>query len=260
MANKDRAWDNHAFLQKEYQVENKSTSQIAKEQGTYPMTIRRALVKHGFKIRDKSQAQKNNLEKNGSPLQGRARTRAEKMRISIGLQEHWENMTEEEKVAAKLIRSKIGKNAWEKKTEEEKKSAVNKMRVGNSQKGRKGSKNENAVADMLINAGYKIIQRSRDFTPGRRFEIDIAMPKERIAIEWDGPNHFSPIYGKESLVAVQAKDEIKNLSLVKYGWTVIRVRDHSTSSTLSFCRRACDKIIDTIETGDRKVIHIIDAE
>jgi len=256
----NKAWDSHDFLKKEYEVENKSTSQIAKEQGTYPMTIRRALKKHGFVIRNKSQAQKNNLEKNGSPLQGRARSHAEKMRISMGLQEHWENMTPEEKVAAKLVRSEIGKSAWDGKTDEEKKRAVNKMRVGNSKKGRKGSKNENMVADMLINAGYKIIQRSKDFTPGRRFEIDIAILKDKIAIEWDGPNHFSPIYGEESLTLVRAKDKIKNYALLSGGWTVLRVRDHSTSSTLSFCRRACDKIINAIETGKRNVVHIIDAD
>lgn len=258
MANK--TWDSRDFLKKEYEIKNKSTSQIAKEQGTYPMTIRRALKKHGFIIRNKSQAQKNNLEKNGSPLQGRARSHAEKMRISEGLQEHWENMTPEEKVAAKLIRSKIGKSAWNKKTDEEKKKAINKMRVGNTRKGRKGSKNENMVADMLINVGYKILQRTKDYSPGRRFEIDIAIPKEKIAIEWDGPNHFSPIYGEESLEIVKAKDYIKNFSLTKAGWTVIRVRDHSTSSTMSFCRRSCDKIIKAIETADKNVVHIIDAD
>lgn len=260
MVKKNNPWDSHAFLKREYEIDNKSTSQIAKEQGTYPMTIRRALIKQGFKIRDKSQAQKNNLEKNGSPLQGRERTREERLRISMGLQDYWENMTEEEKVTAKLIRSQIGKSAWDKKTDEQKKNAVNKMRVGNNKKGRKGSKNENAVADMLLNAGFNIIQRSKDFTPGRRYEIDIALVKDRVAIEWDGPNHFSPIYGEESLALVKAKDDIKNYSLTKSGWTVIRVRDHSTSSTMAFCRRACDKIIDAIKNGDRNVVHIIDAE
>jgi len=260
MPNKSKPWDNHDFLKSEYETKEKSTSQIAKEHGTYPMTIRRALKKHGFAIRDKSQAQKNNLEKNGSPLQGRERSHKEKMRISMGLQEHWANMTPEEKVAAKLIRSKIGKSAWDKKTPEERKSAINKMRVGNTKKRRKGSKNENMVADMLINAGFKIIQRSKDFTPGRRYEIDIAMVKEKIAIEWDGPNHFVPIYGDKGLAWVQAKDAIKNNMLVKSGWTVLRVRDHSTSSTMAFCRRACDKIVDAIENGARNVVHIIDAE
>ncbi len=260
MAKSVKSWDSHDFLKKEYEIDNKSTSQIAKEQGTYPMTIRRALKKHGFKIRDKSQAQKNNLEKNGSPLTGRARTRQEKLRISLGLQEHWDNMTPEEKVEAKTIRSRIGKSAWDKKTDEEKKKAVIKMRIGNSKKARKGSKNENAVADMLLNAGFDIIQRSKDFTPGRRYEIDIAIVKDRVAIEWDGPNHFVPIYGEESLKMVQIKDELKNFALTKSGWTVLRVRDHSTSSTMAFCRRACDKIIDTIENGDRNVVHIIDAE
>jgi len=260
MAKTHKPWDSREFLEKEYESDNKSTSQIAKEQGTYPMTIRRALKKHGFKIRDKSQAQKNNLEKNGSPLQGRERTREEKLRISKGLQNHWEKMTPEENRAARQVRSEIGKSAWESKTKEEKKQAVNKMRVGNSKKGRKGSKNENAVADMLLNYGFNIIQRSKDFTPGRRFEIDIALVKERVAIEWDGPNHFVPIYGEESLASVKAKDKIKNYALTRSGWTVLRVRDHSTSSTMAFCRRACDKIINVIENGDKNIVHIIDAE
>ena len=118
MAKKNKPWDSHDFLKDEYESKEKSTSQIAKEQGTYPMTIRRALKKHGFSIRDKSQAQKNNLDKNGSPLQGRVRSHKEKMSISMGLQMHWDNMTDEEKVAAKLVRSEIGRFACAQKTPE----------------------------------------------------------------------------------------------------------------------------------------------
>ncbi len=260
VARQQKPWDSRELLEKEYIVNKKSTSAIAKEFGTYPMTIRRALKKHGLPIRDKSAAQKNNLEVNGSPLTGRKRSEDEKIRISMGLQKLWEDMTPEQEAEAREVRRKIGKESWLNKTDKEKKESVKNMRVGNRKKVGLGSKNENLIAEMLSNFGFKVVQRSRDYTPARRFEIDIAIPKEKIALEWDGPNHFHPIYGEEHLQAVRTKDGIKNQFLTGAGWTVIRVRDHSTSSTLAFCRRTADKVIDCIKNGKRNTVHIIDAK
>ena len=258
MSSKDEPWNDPKILQREFVDNRKSTSALAKEWGTYPMTIRRALKKHGFKPRDKSQAQKNNIEINGSPLTGRQRTEDEKIKISTTLQSRWDNLSDKEKEREIKKKSDVAKEMWREKTKEEKQESLNKMHVGNRKNANSGSKNENNVAEMLINYGFEIKQRTKDYTPGRRFEIDICIPKERIAIEWDGPNHFLPIYGEEKLAKVIAKDNIKNKYLTSSGWTIIRIRDTSTTPTLAVARRASDKIIEFIESGKRGVLHIID--
>jgi very-short-patch-repair endonuclease len=254
-----KPWDNRKYLQEEYETKERSTNDIAREHGVFPNQIRRALIKHGFKVRDRSAAQKNNIEKNGAPMQGRTRTEAEKVRISEGMQKWWDALSDDEKNAVKSRLSDSAREKWETMTDEEKKEIVGKMHKANRKRMRAGSKNENLVADLLINAGYKIAQRTKDFTPGRRFEIDLCIPTMKIAIEWDGATHFDPIYGEAHLQRVRAKDKTKDSILLSSGWTVIRCRDHSTASSLAFCTRAADKIIEVIEKGERGVVHIIEA-
>ena len=81
-----------------YTKESKSTYEIAEAMSTYPNKIRRTLLKHGIKIKSKSEAQKNAL-KNGKakiPTQGKKRTLAERVKISNGLQDRWQNISDEE--------------------------------------------------------------------------------------------------------------------------------------------------------------------
>lgn len=257
---KNKPWDSHRYLQKEYVDNERSTSSIAKEHGTYPITIRRALIKYGFEVRNKSVAQKNNIKKNGAPMQGKVRTVRERERISKGLQRFWDGLDDAQE---QEVRNRLSENArenWKNTSKAEKNARIKKMHSGSRKKMRAGSKNENLVADILADIGYKIIQRSKDYAPRRQFEIDIALPEDRYAIEWDGVTHFDPVYGEEHLAKVQRKDKYKDELLISNGWTVIRYRDTSTTSSLAFCRRAVDKILDTIQNGERGVVHILEAK
>lgn len=249
-----KPWNDTNKLYEEYVEKQRSTSAIAKEWGTYPITIRRALIKSGIPVRDKSQAQKINIEKNGPPMLGKKRSEEEKAKISSGLQKFWDDMTEEESEKQRERLSVLAKHQWANLSEEEREDAIKRMQTSSRTI---GSRNENMLAEILSNAGYRIIQRTKDYTPGRRFEIDIAIRDERIAIEWDGVAHFLPIYGDEQLKKVKKKDTIKDKILTKAGWTVIRCRDNSTAPTLAVCRRVADKIIDIIESGKRGEVHII---
>lgn len=255
-----RPWDNPKFLQKEYVDNKRSTSDIAKELGTYPVTIRRALIKHGFSIRNKSLAQKNNIKKNGAPMQGKSRSVREREKISKGLQRFWDGMDEQEEKETRLRLSENARNNWKNITKSEKNERLRKMHIGSRKRRGSGSKNENLVADILSDIGFKVVQRSKDYSPGRRFEIDIALPEDRFAIEWDGVTHFDPVYGKEHLVRVQKKDRHKDNLLLSNGWTVIRCRDTSTTSSLAFCRRAVDSILDVIENGEKGTVHILEVK
>jgi len=255
-------WNTKKYLEQEYVHNGRSTGSIAKEFKTFPNTVRRALIKHGIELRTKSDAQKNFLETNEHPMCGKTRTDEERQKISEGIQEHFDGLSDSEMELRKQAQSERAIEKWASMDEEERKKNILKMQRANREMSGKGSKNENMVAKLLSDAGYKTVQRSTDFSPQNRFEIDIAIPSCNVAIEWDGAAHFEPIYGDKDLSRVIQKDVRKNDSLVGFGWTVIRCRDHSTAHSVAFCRRAVNKIIEIIKTTNKKTkgIYQIDAE
>lgn len=257
-----RLWDNRKYLEDEFVSKGRSTNDIAKEHGVFPNTIRRALIKNGIQPRNKSEAQKNNIDKNGAPMLGKKRTQDEKERISSGMQRWWDALSDAEKLDMREKLSEAAKGKWENLSEEEKKIAIKKMQAANRLRSKHGSKNENMVAEILSKNGHKVVQRSKDYTPGRRFEIDICIPKLRIAIEWDGPTHFDPIYGEDHLSKVRTKDGFKDSVLLSAGWHVLRCQDRASSSSLAFANRAANKILEVvalIEGGAGNDLHIIEA-
>lgn len=245
-------WNSYEYLYEEYVVKKRSTKSIAEEHGTYPNTIRRCLKKLGFEIRDKSEAQRNYIQINGSPMQGRERTKEEKDSISKGLQGFWADLGVDEKDKIRENMAESARKQWDSLSDHHKKESIYRMHLASKSKMYLGSKNENLVAKMISDAGYKIAQRTTDYTPGNRFEIDIAIPDLAIAIEWDGATHFMPIYGEEHLKRVMDKDKVKDHVLVNSGWRVIRCRDHSTAHSNAFCRRAVDMILEEIQKAQAK--------
>ena len=254
-----KPWDTFENLHNLYVKQEMSTGAIAKKYGTFPNTIRRALKRHGIDTRDKSEAQKNFLEKNEHPMLGRPRSEEERINISKGIQTHWDGLSEEEDRQRRQEMAERARVKWEWMDEEEKKSTIEMLHKANREKAGLGSKNENAVANILIDHGYVVVQRTNEFSPRRAFEIDIAIPSERIAIEWDGAAHFEPIYGDEALKKTIAKDERKNKALIDYGWKVIRCRDHSTAHSFAFCQRAAEQILETIKIIEDGEVVLIDA-
>ena len=72
------------YLNNEYNKKNRSTYSIAEEQGTYANAVRRALKKHGFTLKGKSEAQKLALSsgRHKHPTLGTKRTIQEKLKIA----------------------------------------------------------------------------------------------------------------------------------------------------------------------------------
>lgn len=254
------SWNTYKYLQTEYEKKGRSTGSIAKEHSTYANTIRRALIKHKIPLRTKSQAQRNFLDKNDHPMTGVSRSDSTKKKISEGIQGHFDTLTDDEMEARKAAQSERASLKWENMTDSERKKNIKKMHRANRENSGMGSKNENLVAELLAAAGYKTVQRSTDYSPRKQFEIDIAIPGHSMAIEWDGAAHFEPIYGEANLQRVMAKDVRKENALTRFGWTVIRCRDHSTAHSLAFCRRAVNQIITVIKTGKSGIVHRLDVE
>jgi len=260
-----KTYDSYNYLLREYEKKNRSTSSIAKEWSTperkvYPNTIRRCLMKHQIKLRDKSAAQKNYLASNPHPLEGRARTDEEKRKISEGIQKWWDDLDPADAEQLKREMSGRAEDKWARMSDKEKKNAIRKMHIASRERAGFGGKNENKVAQLLMDAGYGVMQRTNQYTPRGQFEIDIAIPSKRVAVEWDGAAHFQPIYGEKTLKKTQAKDGRKNNVLVKNGWTVIRCRDNSTAHSAAFCRRAIGQIVKLIESKPKARVYYIDTE
>jgi len=252
-----KTWDTHSNLYDLYVHQGLSTGAIAKIYGTFANTVRRALVRHGIDTRSKSEAQKNYLEDNDHPMLGRERTESERLAISGGIQKHWDGLSDEESQKKREEMAERAKVKWEWMSDEEKEQSIKKMHKANRENAGLGSKNENAIAAMMTNAGYNIAQRTTEYSPRKAFEIDIAIPSERVAIEWDGAAHYEPIYGDEALQKTMEKDDRKNRALMDYGWKVIRCRDHSTAHSLAYCKRSFEKIMQAMKKiKDGEVVYI----
>jgi hypothetical protein len=87
-----------------------------------------------------------------------------------------------------------------------------------------GSKAEKFLYEGLTKLGYDVIIHKVGLIPGEKFEIDLYLPKLMVAIEIDGPQHFLPIYGEESLRRSIKYDIVKSGALLSRGLCVIRVK------------------------------------
>ncbi len=190
-------------------------------------TLSRFMKKHGITARDKTQAQTNFLKTHEHQMQGRKHSDETKNKISAGLGEFWDGLSEEEE---QELRSRIGgawKRKWAAMSDAERAATIEGLSQASKASQGKGSKLERFLAEELRTRGYVIEERTVHYTPGHAFEVDLALPREGILIEVDGPTHFLPIFGEEYLEQQQERDERKDNLLTSAGWDVLRVRDNN---------------------------------
>ena len=214
-----------------YVKDNKSTYEISKIVKSYPNKIRRLLLKHGVKLKDKSQAQKNALKQGKAkiPTAGQHRTKEEKIQISRSMKKRWENISEE-KYQEHVDRAKARwYNMSEEKKKEMSRSATNAIQIA----GKEGSKLEKFLQKELTSEGYKIEMHKKDLIVNQNLEIDLYIPELKTIIEVDGPSHFFPICGEEKLNKQIKSDENKTGLILSKGLAIIRIKNLSDSVALS---------------------------
>lgn len=206
-------------------------------------TLSRFMKKHGISARNKAQAQKNFLKENDHQMSGRKHSQETKAKISSSLGDFWDNLSEEDREA---VKRKIG-DAWRRKwagmSEQDRKIMMHDLAAKAKQTQGKGSRLERFIAEELRSRNYTIEERSTNYTAGKDFEVDIALPLEMIAIEVDGPTHFLPIHGAEHLEKQKDRDARKDDMINSIGWSVLRIRDNN--GPLSQLR--IQKIVEAIE-------------
>ena len=211
------------YIIDQYVNQKKSTYEIAQDIGTYPNKIRRTLNTLGIDLRDRSSAQTVAIEtgRHEHPTRGKKRTEAEKIAISNGMSHFWDNMEETERER----RSKISKEQWASMSEEDKANLRRLAAEAVRKASKEGSKIEKFICEGLTGAGYDVIFHKKGLIPNENMEVDLFVPGIKTAIEIDGPAHFLPIWGEESLQKHIRADAQKAGMLINRGYVVLRVKN-----------------------------------
>ena len=247
----------HKYVIDEYTQSLRSTSSLGKELGKNPKTIRDILQRNGVAIRNRSQAQKIVIERDGPPVKGPRSTEA-KRKISEGVQRHWSSLSKSAEAKIRKDLSKRAKKQWSGLSKKEKEDILTPMRIAGRQQAGQGSRAENKIGSLLQESGFKIEKRNRSVA--HPYEIDILILSEGVAIECDGPTHFYPIHGEENLLKTQMRDGIKDAFITRTGLHVVRIQDFTTSYSRAACRRAVlqlEELMEEIKNTSSKVHYII---
>ncbi len=209
------------FLRDCHEKAGMSWPQIAEMLGTYVNKIRRDSLKFGISGRSRSEAQKNALKKGRTqhPTEGKVRTVKEKEKIGAAVAQKWEDLSPEEKAA----RAQKSKETWALKTEEEKEALKNACFNAVRKTAVHGSRLEKFMFKGLTKAGYEVHFHKERFVKNEKLHIDLLLPELAIAIEIDGPSHWSPVWGEEAFERTVRSDNMKNGLLIAAGFFLIRV-------------------------------------
>ena len=238
------------FIIDQYTNHKKSTYEIAQELKTYPNKIRRALNTLGVELRDKSKAQTVAIQsgRHEHPTKGKKRTEAEKVAISNGMATYWDEMEESERER----RSKISKKQWQEMSEEEKANLRKLAAEAVRKASKEGSKIEKFIYEGLTKAGYDVIFHKRGLVANENLEVDLFIPAINTAIEIDGPAHFLPIWGEQSLNRHIRADAQKAGLLINRGFVVLRVKNIIRNLSQKNMRETLAGVVEQLEKIEKK--------
>lgn len=258
------SYDNMSDMEKNQLIKNcyvddkMSFASIAEKYGTYSNKIRRDAKKFNIPIRDKSEAQKNALETgiHQHPTKGKKRQDDVKEKIGKGVMLSWEKLSDQEIEARKLKSKQNWDNLGIDLQNNILKKANDAVRVASKQ----GSKLEKYLLNKLIKDGFKVEFHKEQVLSNTKLQIDLFLPSINTAIEVDGPSHFEPVWGQQSLAKNKTYDSKKEGLILGKGWKLIRIQQKK-----DFSKTRADLIyqkllssIDTIKTQSVNTISIED--
>lgn len=209
------------YIKKMYIDEKKSFETIAKEFDTYANKIRRDAKKFNINIRNKSEAQKNAISTgiHKHPTKGTERNETTKQKIGKSMIDSWSSLTEDQ---IKKRKDKQRKK-WESMSEDKKKEMLKKANSAVRVASVLGSKLEKFILQNLINDGYRVDFHKEQTLSNTKLQLDLFLPTMDIVIEIDGPSHFLPVWGQETLEKNKKYDKKKEGLIIGKGWKLIRV-------------------------------------
>lgn len=215
-------YQKQTLLEKLYVKDKQSFQDIAISYNTYANKIRRDAKKFGIHIRTKSEAQKNALQsgKHKHPTKGTNRDESTKSKIGRSVMTFWDQLDDKALKQRKLT----AKANWDNMSDEHKanmqKEANNAVRASS----KTGSKLEKFFLTKLIADGYKVDFHKEQLLSNTKLQIDLFLPKLNIAIEVDGPSHFLPVWGQDTLNRNITYDNKKTGLILGKGMVLIRVK------------------------------------
>lgn len=235
-----------AYLAEEYGRKERSIHEIAEECSTYPNKVRRALIKHGLHLRDKSEAQKVAIKsgRHPHPTKGKHRDQATKNRIGESVAKAWEVMSEEDRSK----HANRAKQQWDAMSEGEREEMRRLAAEGVRRAATEGSKLEQYLLVGLRASGYTVEFHKEFVTAAEKQHIDLFLPTLRVAIEIDGPSHFLPIWGEDRLERTIFADQKKTGLLMQAGYLVIRIKNLSKSLSEIRHRSVLKNLIDVLHS------------
>ena len=218
-----------------YEIKKGDTlSAIAKRKNT---TVA-ALMRMNPKIKDKDKIRAGQFIKEGKP-----KTEAQKLQISKNMEQRWLQMP----AAERKRFSEKAKQRWDKLTDSEKNMLRKRAAEALRRSSIEGSKAEKFLYTELTKQGYDTIIHKKHLIEGENFEIDLFLPTLGVAIEIDGPQHFTPMFGEKHLRNYIKYDSIKNGLLISKGYCIIRVKYLCKHISHSVKRRLWNMILPEIE-------------
>lgn len=210
------------IINKLYIKENLSLGIIAEKLDTYPNKIRRDAKKYGIQLKTKSEAQKNALEtgRHKHPTKGSSRDEKTKSKIGLSVLKNWEDLSELDK---KKRQDKAREN-WNKLSDIEKANMLRSANEAVRMTSKIGSKLERYLLESLIKNNIKVEPHKENILSNTKLHIDLFLPKLNIAIEVDGPSHFMPVWGEDTLKRNKDYDNKKTGLLVGKGIKLIRIK------------------------------------
>lgn len=227
-----------------YIDKNKSFAEIASSFNTYPNKILRDAKNFGIPIRNKSDAQKVALKtgKHKHPTKGKKRSDKVKDKIGKGVMDAWENLDEK----TLKQRQKKAKRNWEKLSDDQKQYMQKKATDAVREASKVGSKLEHYLLNKLLEDGHIVNFHKEHSLVTTKLQIDLFLPNLNIAIEVDGPSHFSPVWGDDVLKRNISYDRKKEGLIIGKGWHLIRIKQNKDFSK-SRSNVLYSKLSDTID-------------
>jgi len=239
-----------------------SSYEIAENLGTYSTKILRALKFLGAEKRDYSEAQKLALKRGRSkpPIEkGSKLTEDHKFKVSEGRAKAWSETSDEERERL----SQISKDNWLAMSEEDKQNLRSLAAQAVREAATEGSKTERFLRKNLTEQGWTVRFHERNLIPDNKLEVDLYISDIKTAIEVDGPSHFLPIWGEESLQKHQKADTVKTGLLINEGYVLLRVKQMTKSLSQKKMRVVLDaiteqlnKIADDFPSKENRLIEI----
>jgi len=210
------------IIEQLYVIKKQSFQQIAEQYNTYANKVRRDAKKFKINIRNKSEAQKNALEMGSHkhPTKGTQRPQDTKDKIGKSVLNSWENLDESELNK----RKKDAQNRWNNLTQDQKDNITKLANVAVRESSKTGSKLEKYLLSELLTKGYKVDFHKEQILSNTKLQIDLFLPQLNTAIEVDGPSHFLPVWGEDTLKRNIKYDNKKTGLILGKGLVLIRIK------------------------------------